>query len=373
MAEMIASGAAVYAMPVGLTDLCLNDKDATLPLAGGVCHFSAYRIIASQYGERVFEKIVPLETIETFLSGLSDEHQQRLQAQIVNSTSLRAPWHLSRERLVGFNAPKLMGILNVTPDSFSDGGKHLDISKAIAHGEVMAGNGAYIIDIGGESTRPGAKVVWEGDEIERVVPVIEALAGQGHIISVDTRKAAVMRAALDAGAAIVNDVSALGYDEEATDVVAESNCPVVLMHAQGDPATMQNNPSYDDALLDIFDWLESKIEKCEQAGIARDRIMIDPGIGFGKSVRHNLELTNGLSLFHALGCPVLFGASRKRFIGALAGVEEAEERLPGSLAAAQMALDRGAQVIRVHDVAESRQLLNIWQGARDASQMPPNL
>jgi dihydropteroate synthase len=237
----------------------------------------------------------------------------------------------------------------------------------------MAGNGAYIIDIGGESTRPGAKVVWEGDEIERVVPVIEALAGQGHIISVDTRKAAVMRAALDAGAAIVNDVSALGYDEEATDVVAESNCPVVLMHAQGDPATMQNNPSYDDALLDIFDWLESKIEKCEQAGIARDRIMIDPGIGFGKSVRHNLELTNGLSLFHALGCPVLFGASRKRFIGALAGVEEAEERLPGSLAAAQMALDRGAQVIRVHDVAESRQLLNIWQGARDASQMPPNL
>lgn len=373
MADMIASGAAVYAMPVGLTDLCLNDKDATLPLAGGVCHFNAYRIIASQYGERVFEKIVPLGDVNEFLSGLSDEHQKRLQAQMVNSTSLRAPWHLSHERQLGFGSPKLMGILNVTPDSFSDGGKHLDVSQAIAHGEAMAQSGAHVIDIGGESTRPGAKVVWEGDEIERVVPVIEALASQGHIISVDTRKAAVMRAALEAGALIVNDVSALGYDDEATEVVAESNCPVILMHAQGDPATMQNNPSYDDALLDIFDWLEQKIDTCEKAGIGRDRIMIDPGIGFGKSVRHNLELINGLTLFHTLGCPILFGASRKRFIGALGNVDDAEERLPGSLATAHMALDRGAQMIRLHDVAESRQLLDIWQGARDASQMPPNL
>lgn len=373
MGDVIASGAGVYAQPVGLSDICLNDKDATLPLAGGVSHFNAYRIIASQYGKRIFEKIVPLHDVEALLSRLSSAHQQRLRQQMARATTMPSAWTLATGHQLNFQRPKIMGILNVTPDSFYDGGKHIDPGQAIAFGAEMAAQGAHIIDIGGESTRPGAKPVWEGDEIDRVQAVIHALAGQGHIVSVDTRKSAVMQAALDAGATIVNDVSALAYDDDAAGVVAEKACPVILMHAQGDPLTMQQNPSYDDALLDIYDWLEARIEYCEKAGILRQNIMIDPGIGFGKTVRHNLEILNGLSLFHTLGCAVLVGASRKRFIGALAEVDEAADRVPGSLSVAQMALDKGGQLLRVHDVLETTQLLKVWQGVKDASQMPPNL
>lgn len=373
MGDVIASGATIYAQPVGLSDICLNHRDATLPLAGGVSHFNAYRIIVSQYGARIFEKIVPLGEIDAFVAGLNEQHQKRLRQQMVRATMTPAPWNLSDTKKWDFNRPALMGILNVTPDSFSDGGEHVDPERAIAAGAAMAAGGAHIIDVGGESTRPGAKPVWEGDEIDRVQNVIHALAAQGHVISIDTRKAAVMQAALDAGAAIVNDVSALAYDEEALGVVAERGCPVVLMHAQGDPLTMQKNPNYDDALLDIYDWLEARIAHCEGAGISRQKIMIDPGIGFGKSVYHNLEIINGLTLFHTLGCPLLFGASRKRFIGALTQVEDAVDRLSGSLSVAQMALDRGAQLLRVHDVVETAQILKMWQGVKDASQMPPNL
>lgn len=372
-ANSIPGGADVYAVPSGFCGPSFDDPTAVLPLAGTAVRFSALRIIASEYGKRVFDALVPVADLDTFLLGLGSEQRQTLRAAIGNMTGARPAMTLSHDRHLRFERPLIMGILNVTPDSFSDGGKHLDVGAAIAHGEAMAHAGTHILDIGGESTRPGAKPVWEGDELARVVPVIEALALSGHVISIDTRKAAVMRAALSAGAVILNDVSALSHDADSLQVAAEADCPVVLMHAQGDPTVMQKDPRYDDALLDIYDWLKDRVESCVAAGIERHRLIVDPGIGFGKSVRHNLDLLNGLAIFHGLGCPVLFGASRKRFIGALSGVEDASLRMPGSLAAAFMALDAGAHILRVHDVPETVQALAVWRGARDAAQLPASL
>jgi dihydropteroate synthase len=235
-----------------------------------------------------------------------------------------------------------MAILNLTPDSFSDGGS---MSPTIPMGAAAAGMrmleaGAALLDIGGESTRPGAATVWEGDEIARVRPAIAGLAAAGATISIDTRKAAVMAAALDSGAALVNDVSALLFDPLALPLVAARGCPVVLMHHQGDPATMQHDPRYGDVLIEVYDWLEHRIAACEAAGIARARILIDPGIGFGKTLRHNLMVLNGLSLFHGLGCPIVLGASRKTFIGALNG--EARGRTAPRRLARHGALGRDA-------------------------------
>jgi len=234
----------------------------------------------------------------------------------------------------------------------------------------MASQGAAIIDVGGESTRPGATTVWENDEIERVLPIVERLAGSGHAVSIDTRKSGVMAAAFAAGARLANDVSALTWDPNSADVVAKAEVPIVLMHHQGDPQSMQKDPRYDDVLVEVFLWLEERIAAAEGAGIARDKILADPGIGFGKSVAHNLELMNGLALLHGLGCPLVLGASRKRMIGALANEAPAEQRLPGSLALALKAVDQGAQVVRVHDVPETVQAMKIWRGLRDAALTP---
>lgn len=246
--------------------------------------------------------------------------------------------------------PLVMGIVNVTPDSFSDGGLNADAERAIAHGALLVKEGADILDIGGESTRPGSEGVPEEEELRRVIPVIEALAARGHMVSVDTRKAGVMRAALQAGAYMVNDVSALTHDPQAMAVIAGASCPVVLMHAQGDPKTMQLSPSYDDVALDVYDWLEARIEACAAAGIARERIIADPGIGFGKSFRHNLDLLRQFTLFHGLGVPLLMGLSRKGFIGALTGEKTAGERVHGSLGGAIWSALNGAHILRVHDV-----------------------
>ena len=234
----------------------------------------------------------------------------------------------------------------------------------------MAAEGAAIIDVGGESTRPGSATVWEGDEIERVVPIIAQLAAGGTAVSVDTRKAAVMEAALAAGARLVNDVSALTFDQRSLEVIAGSGAPVVLMHHQGDPQNMQDNPRYDDVLIEVYQWLEDRIAEVVAAGIARERILIDPGFGFGKSVAHNLELMNNLALFHSLGCPVVLGASRKRTIGALSNEAPADKRLGGSIAFALKAADQGAQIVRVHDVAETVQALKVWRGLRDQALTP---
>lgn len=261
--------------------------------------------------------------------------------------------------------PRLMGIVNVTPDSFSDGGAFASAGAAVDHALRLEGEGADILDVGGESTRPGAQPVTVEEELGRVIPVIEGLAGRTKaLISIDTRKAEVMRRALAAGAHIINDVAALAYEPECLEVAAASSAPVVLMHAQGDPRTMQAAPHYDDCLLDVYDWLEARIAACEAAGIARARLIIDPGIGFGKTLAHNLELLAGLTLLHGLGVPVLLGASRKSSIGMLSGVKDAHERVAGSIAAALHGVSQGVQILRVHDVAETRQALNVWEAMR---------
>lgn len=257
--------------------------------------------------------------------------------------------------------PRVMGILNVTPDSFSDGGRFAGLEAAEAQGRAMAAAGADILDIGGESTRPGAAEVAIAEEIGRTAPAIGALRGIGVALSIDTRKAAVARAALAAGAGIVNDVAALGFDAALAGVVAEAGVPVVLMHAQGSPATMQADPRYDDVLLDVYDFLATRVAAAEAAGIPRGRIAVDPGIGFGKTVAHNLALIRGLSLLHGLGCPILLGASRKRFIGVLGGGADTDGRLPGSLAVALAGVAQGVQLLRVHDVSETKQALALWQ------------
>jgi dihydropteroate synthase len=251
-----------------------------------------------------------------------------------------------------------MGILNVTPDSFSDGGAYLAPKDALAQARDMVAQGADILDIGGESTRPGAATVPDNEEIARVEPVIRALTGAGSVpVSIDTRKSAVALAALAAGAAIVNDVSGFTYDPDLVDVVAGADAPVCLMHTQGTPDTMQDAPQYSDALLDVYDFLEARIRHAEAAGISRSRIMVDPGIGFGKTVEHCLELLRGISLFHSLGCAILLGVSRKSFIGAVAGVESAQDRVSGSVSVAMLAVGQGVQVLRVHDIAAHQQAL----------------
>ena len=266
---------------------------------------------------------------------------------------------------LALDRPRLMGVLNVTPDSFSDGGDFAAEDEAIAHGRAMAAAGADIIDVGGESTRPGSQAPNEAEELRRVIPVIRALAGDGILVSVDTRRATVMDAALATGARIVNDMSALRHDPEARTVIARHEAWVVLAHMQGTPETMQREPRYDDVSLDVFDALASYMSEAEAAGIPRSRIIVDPGIGFGKTARHNLEILRDIALFHGLGCPLLVGASRKSFIGRLSAGEAPKARLPGSLAAGLHALGEGAHILRVHDVAETRQALVMWRGIRD--------
>ncbi len=264
---------------------------------------------------------------------------------------------------IALDRPRLMGVVNVTPDSFADGGRYLAADTAIEHALRLDGEGADFLDIGGESTRPGSDPVDLAEECRRVLPVIAALARRGRArLSIDTRKAEVMRRAALEGAHIINDVSALTHDPQAMEVAAQLGLPVVLMHAQGDPRTMQDRPHYDDVALDVYDALEARIEACERAGIPRARLIVDPGIGFGKNLAHNLALLGALSTFHGLGCAVMLGASRKSFIGHLTGAE-AGDRLPGSMAAALLGAAQGMQLLRVHDVAATRQALAVWEGA----------
>ncbi len=258
--------------------------------------------------------------------------------------------------------PRLMAVLNVTPDSFSDGGDFFDTDAAINHGLALLAAGADIIDVGGESTRPGAAPVGLDEELRRVVPVVSALAARGAKVSIDTRHAAVMRAALGAGATIINDVSGLTADRESLKAAAESQAAIVLMHMQGEPGTMQHAPHYDNAALDVFDWLEARVGACHNAGIAASRLVVDPGIGFGKSLPHNLEILRALSLYHGLGAALLLGVSRKRFIGMLSQEEPPKERLPGTLAASLEGLNQGCQIVRVHDLAAFTQARAVWEG-----------
>lgn len=261
--------------------------------------------------------------------------------------------------------PQIMGIVNTTPDSFSDGGVHQGLDAAVQGAMRLVAEGADILDIGGESTRPGAATVENEQEIARTQPVIAELAGAMTVpISIDTRKADVARAALQAGAAIVNDVSALTYDPGMQAFCIAAQTPVCVMHAKGTPQTMQDNPRYDDVLLDVFDYLSARVEALVADGLPRGLIAVDPGIGFAKTLDHNLALLNRISLFHAIGCPVLLGASRKRFIGTISGVDAADQRVFGSVAVALAAVAQGVQILRVHDVAATRQALTLWQAVQ---------
>ena len=369
MSEALAdvpADADLYLRPAALT---APGPDA-LPLAGGAVAFGAVEVIAARYGDRIRHVTLAAEVAAAALTALPDPLAARAHAQFERLIAPRPAMPLpGLDRSLSFARPLLMGVLNVTPDSFSDGGRHAMPDQAVAHAEAMIEAGADIIDIGGESTRPGASPVWEGEERDRVLPVIERLAGCGAALSIDSRNASVMEAALRAGAHMLNDVSALAHDPRSLAVAAAASGPVVLMHSRGEPATMQQDPTYDDVLLDVFDALAGRIAACEAAGIDRARLIVDPGIGFAKSLRHNLDLIDGLSLFHSLGCPLLLGVSRKTFIGALSRGEPPDGRLAGSLAAALAGLDRGGQVLRVHDVAETRQAVAVWQGLRDAAML----
>ncbi len=263
--------------------------------------------------------------------------------------------------------PALMGVLNVTPDSFSDGGKFNSVTQAIYHARKMISEGADILDIGGESTRPGAAEVSIAEEIDRTAPIIDALrtAGVTTPISIDTRKAAVAKAALAAGAAMINDVSALSFDPELADIAAQSGTPICLMHAQGTPEVMQKNPSYGNVVQEVHAYLKSRIETATAAGIARDKIIIDPGIGFGKTLDHNLSLIRNLSAFHDLGCPVLLGVSRKNFIGVITDVQDPADRVIGSVTVALTAFSQGVQIIRAHDIKPHAEALAMWRALRD--------
>ena len=268
---------------------------------------------------------------------------------------------------VTFDQPRVMAVVNVTPDSFSDGGAHFDPGRAVAKGLEMAEAGADILDIGGESTRPGALEVPVEEEMARVLPVIRGLraAGCALPISIDTRKARVAMEAFEAGARLFNDVSALSHDPDSLAAAAElcaadPEAGVILCHSAADPAIMQNDPRYDDALLDVYDALGARLDTCADAGIPMERMIVDPGIGFGKNLQHNVELIRGLALFHSLGRPILLGVSRKRFIGTLSGVGEAAERGPGSIAAGLLGVSKGAQILRAHDVSETVQALRVW-------------
>ena len=348
--------------PTAFVDSPFGHDGKVSRLAGGMSWFAAVELLRVEDHERTSTEMVPVEAIE-------ERFDDDMAAQWKPLTSPRQQLQLG-ERTIRLDQPQVMGIVNATPDSFSDGGRFADAATAAEAGADMAGEGAAIIDVGGESTRPGAKPLWEGDEIERIAPVIRQLAAGGAAVSVDTRKADVMTAALEAGARMVNDVSALTWDDRSAGVIAAAGVPVVLMHHQGDPQTMQDDPRYADVLVEIYLWLEGRIRAAEAAGIARQRILIDPGFGFGKNVAHNLELMNGLALFHSLGCPLVVGASRKRTIGALSGEAPADRRLSGSIAFALKAAEQGAQLLRVHDVPETVQALRVWRGLRDQALTP---
>ncbi len=329
----------VYYRPIAQSDPCR--PAGALPLAGGWTWFDrAERMTRDGSRELVGAGDIPVDMLDRL-------------------TMLRAP--VAR---LSFDVPRLMGILNVTPDSFSDGGRFNAPEAALAQAHAMAEAGADMIDVGGESTRPGAQPVAVEEEIARTAPVIAAIrAGLKAPMSIDTRKAAVAQAAIGAGADLVNDVSGFTYDPALAPWCAEAGLPVCVMHAQGDPQTMQDNPLYDHVTLDVYDFLSDRVDALVSQGIDRAQIIVDPGIGFGKTQAHNLTLLSQISLFHGLGCPVLLGASRKKFIATIGAAPEAAARMPGSVAVALAGMAQGVQIIRAHDVAATRSAMALWQAA----------
>ena len=346
--------AKLYLRPIGFLygDMAAKAvaEGLALPLAGGAIAFTAAELIEGT--PRAAKR--RLITVQD----LARSRDADLGLVLERVTTPRPPF-----AGLAFTRPLIMGIVNVTPDSFSDGGLYDTTEGAIVHAAELAKDGADIVDVGGESTRPGSDAVEEGEELSRVIPVLEGLAGLHAAVSIDTRKASVARAAAKAGVKIFNDVSALTYDGESLAAAAETGLSVILMHAKGEPKTMQDDPRYDDVALEVYDYLSVRIEAAEAAGIDRSRIAADPGIGFGKTLAHTLTLLANLSLLHGLGVPLLVGASRKRFISGVAGGETPQSREAGSFAVALVAAAQGAQILRVHDVAGTRQALSVWRAS----------
>jgi dihydropteroate synthase len=350
----LAGDARVYVRPLGIASgeaaAALLAANQALPLAGGPLVFATALVILRRNGGR--------EYLPVPAAALAARAKGELAALLQRVCAPRHAWPWG-----GGAPPWLMGIVNVTPDSFSDGGTLSDAASAIKHARALAGRGASIVDIGGESTRPGAAPVPVEVELDRVRPVLEGLrAGRpvGVALSIDTRRAAVMRQALELGADIINDVSALTSDGESLKVAAASNAAVILMHMPDEPARMNDAPRYDDVALDVYDFLESRVVACMRAGIDRRRLIVDPGIGFGKLGPHNIAVLEQIALYHGLGCPIMLGVSRK-------GLSEVHQklsprdRLPAAYAMAFHGLAQGVQLLRVHDVAETAQVAHIWR------------
>jgi dihydropteroate synthase len=363
----IPADARLYLEPACFVDRPHDLDGRVARIARSMLWFAGWTVRwrAREGGRRLGEALVLVADANVWIASLPAPLAEQAERQRAAVAAERAPLVLG-ERTIRFEEPRVMGVLNLTPDSFSDGGAHDGPAVAADAGFAMAHAGASIVDVGGESTRPGAKPVWEGDEIGRVVPVVERLAKSGVALSVDTRKAAVMEAALGVGAGVINDISALLYDDRALGVVRDAGCPVVLMHAPSQASDPHIHDPYVDAVLDVYDWLAERVEAVVAAGIDRARIIVDPGIGFGKSVAENLLITNSLALFHTLGCPLLYGASRKRMIGAIDDEAEANDRLGGSIALHLRAVELGANIVRVHDVRETVQAIKTWRALRDA-------
>lgn len=359
----------IYLRPTGFVESPQRHEGECLRLAGTMLWFSQIEYVARD-GTSTQRHLVPVREWDAFAAALPQTARARcallLQRIIAPRNALQMGAHIIR-----LDAPQVMAIINTTPDSFSDGGKNLDPEIAFETAAAMLRAGASIIDIGGESTRPNAPLIGEGDELDRVVPLIRKLAKAGAAISIDTRKASVMEGALQAGATMINDISALLYDERALEVARNSNAPVVLMHAPSQGADPHKDGTYDDVVYDVFDWLEQRVSEVEAAGMSRDKILVDPGIGFGKTVADNLAIINNLAIYHGLGCALLFGASRKRLIGALSNAEDAKDRLGGSIFLAMKAVEQGAHIVRVHDAAETVQAIQVWRGLRDAAGVEP--
>ncbi len=355
----------IYLRPTGFIDSPQRHDGAGVRLAGSMLWFSQIEVI-DKTAATTERHLIDNREWDAFISALDDGKQARANLLYARLTAPRAALQMG-QRTIRLDQPQVMGIMNMTPDSFSDGGTNTDIEAAASAAIAMASAGAAIIDIGGESTRPGAPLVWEGDEIKRVDPLIRKLAASGTAISIDTRKAAVMEAAIAAGAAMINDVSSLLFDDRAIEVARAAGVPVVLMHAPSQSSDPHKGGDYGDVVTDVFDWLEARVDAVEAAGISRDNILIDPGIGFGKSLAENLAIINNLSIYHAIGCSILFGASRKRLIGALSNEAGVDARLGGSVFLAMKAVEQGAHILRVHDVPETVQAVQVWRGLRDAA------
>ncbi|MCB2047833.1 MAG: dihydropteroate synthase [Novosphingobium sp.] len=357
----------LYIRPVAFAESPQAEHGEAVRLGGSMVWASRFAVIRRKDSVVVSRELTGVGDMADVLSRLPDPLAVEGEAQWAALRQVHAPIQCGG-RTIRLDQPQVMGVLNVTPDSFSDGGQFMDDPQVAAdHAAMMLEAGAAIIDVGGESTRPGAAAVWEGDELKRVIPAIERLAAMGAAVSTDTRRPAVMEAALAAGAHLVNDVSALRHDPRSIELVARAGVPVVLMHAPGEGDDLHTNGTYRDVVLDVFDWLRERRDAVVAAGVAREKIVLDPGLGFGKSLADNLALLNAMPLFHALGQPLLIGASRKRMIGALSNEAPAHQRLGGSLLLAGKAMDAGAHLLRVHDVPETVQAVHVWRGMRDAA------